>query len=1315
MRRAVKISAWTAGALLLFIVLLVGAVLVTGNTDSGRRLIERMTARLSDGHVQLSHLAGPFPAALDLGRLQLSDDRGVWLVAESISLRWSPWALLARHVQVESLSVGRLDIERRPVTKPDTKSSSPSIPRSDLEHLSIGTLQLGAELAGMPASLVVHGSAHFRSLQDANARVSAQRTGGSGDYELQLHFDPVRIDATLKVQEPANGPLENILTVPGLGDLSLLAKVSGARTAEKLELTLAAGDLRGRVQGTVNLAEPAADLDYAFDAPAMTPSPSISWQSLALHGRWHGPLKQAVADGSLQARRLQLPGGLAVDSLSADLTASGGLVSGRAVIDGMTIPGPEPTLLQGSPLTVDASMHVNDEGRPLQLAATHRLFSLTGRATTAGQQSAQLELRLLDLAPLAAIAGQKVRGSASIKAQLARDGSATRVTADATGAIDGGAAIWAGLLRDGNTGLQVSATVTDKEVKLQKLSLTGRALSLGLSGSVTRSDTPVLAAQLDLSLPDLARLSPALAGTLKLSGNLNGPTGNLAAVVQVTSALSVRGSPRGTVTASVRANGLPKAPRGNVEARGDLDGAPLLLDVSLVGAKGETVHAIIHHADWKSAHAEGDLLTGADFEQTSGNVRLRMGQLADLNRLLGSALQGSVSGELSMRPVGGHSHAQLRLDARDVQAGGLTSDLQLAASGTKDALSLRLAAKSPAVAGAPAEVTANALLNLGAHELRLEGAEGSYHEQTVRLSSPAVLSFADGFSIQGLKLQAQQAVLEVNGRFSPTLDVRASLQDLKPELINAFMPGLLANGTIQARANVHGSFDLPQGELHAEAIGMRSANDAARGLPAVDVRATAQLQGNTALLDSELTAGKASQLTLKGHAPLARDGALDLKLLGNVDVGLLNPLLEPHGRHVSGELKIDTTVTGAAAAPEIGGAIRIANGSLRDYIQGTNLTEITAEVTGSHGLLRIEKFTARAPPGDLSVTGTVGVLQPGVPVDLKLVARNAQPIASNIVTANLNSEITVKGTARERLDVAGKIDVNRADVTIPSGLPPNVAVLDVRRPGKAPPPPSEKPLVIGLNISVDAPRQILVKGRGLDAELGGQIRVRGTTDSPQVSGGFELLRGTFALASSNLTFSQGSVTFNGAGLVKKIDPTLDFTAQTTVVDVTATVRITGLADAPKIELSSTPDLPQDEILARLLFGESAAQLTALQVVQIGAALAKLSGGGGGFNPLEKIQKTLGLDRLSVAGGSSGTTPGAQNTGASIEAGRYVSSRVFVGVRESTTGASQLQVDVDLAKRVKLQARLGNGTATAQGTTPENDPGSSVGVAYQFEY
>jgi translocation and assembly module TamB len=280
-----------------------------------------------------------------------------------------------------------------------------------------------------------------------------------------------------------------------------------------------------------------------------------------------------------------------------------------------------------------------------------------------------------------------------------------------------------------------------------------------------------------------------------------------------------------------------------------------------------------------------------------------------------------------------------------------------------------------------------------------------------------------------------------------------------------------------------------------------------------------------------------------------------------------------------------------------------------------------------------------------------------------------------------------------------------------------VAVLDVRRPGKGPPPKPEKPLVITLNVAVDAPRQILVKGRGLDSELGGQIKIHGTTDIPIVSGEFELQKGSFTLGSSQLNFSSGTVTFNGQGLKKKIDPTLDFVAQTVVADVTATVKITGLADSPKIELSSTPDLPQDEIMARLLFGESAAQLSALQVVQIGAALASLSGGGGGLNPLTKLQKTLGLDRLTV-GSDSNPTTGANsqtNNGYSVEAGRYVSSRVFVAVKESTTGTSQLAVDVDLTKHLKLQTRLGNGSTTTQGTTPENDPGSSVGLAYQFEY
>jgi translocation and assembly module TamB len=259
MRRALRITAWTVGSVLLLVVGLAAAVLVAGNTARGRALIEQATARLTDGHVRLAGLSGSFPAAIDLEQLQLSDERGVWLTAYRVSLRWSPVALLRRHLKVESLRVVRLDIERRPVSQP-SQSASPSLPRIDVHQLSIGTLALGPQLAGARALLSVQGSVHLISLEDAAAAIVARRSDGNGAYELTLRFDPSRMDASLKLEEPASGPLENLLQYPGLGALSVTASLNGPRGAERLQLTARAGELRAQAQGTINLTRESADL-----------------------------------------------------------------------------------------------------------------------------------------------------------------------------------------------------------------------------------------------------------------------------------------------------------------------------------------------------------------------------------------------------------------------------------------------------------------------------------------------------------------------------------------------------------------------------------------------------------------------------------------------------------------------------------------------------------------------------------------------------------------------------------------------------------------------------------------------------------------------------------------------------------------------------------------------------------------------------------------------------------------------------------------------------------------------------------------------
>src|SRR4029077_14036670 len=131
-----------------------------------------------------------------------------------------------------------------------------------------------------------------------------------------------------------------------------------------------------------------------------------------------------------------------------------------------------------------------------------------------------------------------------------------------------------------------------------------------------------------------------------------------------------------------------------------------------------------------------------------------------------------------------------------------------------------------------------------------------------------------------------QAVFELKGEISPSLDLQASMHRVQFSLINVFVPGLLAAGTIEAGARLQGSWASPTGQVTLNATGLAFADDAALGLPSLDIHATAQLAANTADIDAGLVAGTASRLSLTGRAPLAADGALDLKIGGHVDVGM---------------------------------------------------------------------------------------------------------------------------------------------------------------------------------------------------------------------------------------------------------------------------------------------------------------------------------------------------------------------------------------------------------------------------------------------
>ncbi|WP_269749814.1 translocation/assembly module TamB domain-containing protein [Roseococcus microcysteis] len=227
-----------------------------------------------------------------------------------------------------------------------------------------------------------------------------------------------------------------------------------------------------------------------------------------------------------------------------------------------------------------------------------------------------------------------------------------------------------------------------------------------------------------------------------------------------------------------------------------------------------------------------------------------------------------------------------------------------------------------------------------------------------------------------------------------------------------------------------------------------------------------------------------------------------------------------------------------------------------------------------------------------------------------------------------------------------------------------------------------------------APRAIFVRGRGLEAELSGDIRVGGNLVAPTISGAFTLRRGQFDLAGRVLNLTRGAARFDTGTLI----PTLDFLATTRSRTHTITLTISGPANSPELTVGAQPDLPQDEALARLLFDRELERLSPFEIAALTQAVAQLAGimpSGGGVTG--RIREALGLDRLSAGA--------AEGGGATVEAGRYVAPGVYVGVRQGTSGATPgVGVQVELTPRLRLEAETQTGEA-----------GDRVGLTWSYEW
>lgn len=1320
-------------------VLVVLIVLIVANTGPGRRVIETEATSLTGGMVRIQGLAGRFPDALKLGQIQVWDANGPYVTVQGLVLDWSPLRLLRRVAQVDQLTAAHVDFSRLPGSSGPSKSSdggSFSLPvRIDLRHLHVDQATMGAAVAGTAATLVLDGSGRLDTLAEGAVRLDAQRLDGPGRYTIAGTVAADHIEAAVQADETARGLISSLASLPDLGAISIRASVDGPRDGLATKLDVSAGPLKAAASGTVDLVHEAADLALQAQAPAMAPAAGVSWESVLIDAHVQGPFKtpNAVATARIQALAA---GGARIGAVRADVDGNAGHVRLRATVADLHVPGPKPDLLAAAPVLLDVSAQLDAPERPMTFALRHPLVAIDGSVTTEAGQQGQAHLVLPDLAPLAAAAGVDIQGSTDLDLRAALDGNTTTVAAKGQVAVTGGLAPLPALVGpDGR--IDMAAAIRGQDVTLSRLSVNGKALQVSAQGGMTgQSDPAEQVIKLDwaVRLADMAAVQPDLSGSVDATGHASGTMAALAADADIDADMAAKGYKPGRIKAHVEATGLPGAPHALVTADGVLLEAPLSLALSADRTDG-TIHAAISRATWKTLQAEGDISFASGAVLPNGRLRIDLARLTDLQPLLGRPIAGQVAVMLDSDDQA----ARLSVTVRDASIPGaaavgkatlnaavtdplgtfavdgtFTADgvsagsakavsARLTAKGPQDALALTFAANAPALSGGAAKVSAAGILHVPDRTLALANLAASWKQQTVKLLAPVKFAFNDGVSMDRLRLGFRKAELSVSGSAGSKLDLTATLRDLPADIAAIADPSLAADGVIGAEAHLTGTSARPEGTVRLTADGVHLRQGPGQALPAAAVAMNAVLLGDQARLDTKLVAGP-SHVTVTGTAPFSTGGPLDLKAAGRVDLAMLDPLLTAQGRRARGIVTLDAAVTGTTVTPRANGTVVLANGDMTDYALGAHVSALAATLEASGETIRLTQFSGKADPGTIGGSGTIS-LAGAMPVDLRFTADNARPLSSDLVTALIDANLTVQGEVKGNLQAGGTLHVRRADIRVPDKMPASVAVLPVRDPNSPPPPPPvASNATIALNLTLDAPGQVFIRGRGLDAELGGTIHVRGTTANPLPDGGLHLRQGTLSVIGTTLNFTEGTIDFSGAGIS---DPSLHFVATSTTASIVATLTISGSAKDPKITLSSVPDMPQDEILSQLLFNTSSSKLSPLQLAQIAAALASLSGATSGADPLEKLRTTFGLDRLSIGSSSSGSP--------TLEAGRYLTRGVYLGAKQAASGTgTQATVQVDIAKGLKLETTAGSGTTSATGSTSSADA-ASVGLTYQFQY
>ncbi|WP_374297256.1 translocation/assembly module TamB domain-containing protein [Sphingomonas sp.] len=573
-------------------------------------------------------------------------------------------------------------------------------------------------------------------------------------------------------------------------------------------------------------------------------------------------------------------------------------------------------------------------------------------------------------------------------------------------------------------------------------------------------------------------------------------------------------------------------------------------------------------------------------------------------------------------------------------------------------------------------------------------AQGTLDRRPLRLLTPATITRdGAGWRLAQTQLSFSGGAVEMSGRFGGEEGaLEASLTRMPLAVLDIGYPGLglggNASGTIRVATHAEGA---PTGRVDLTVRGLTRSGLVLSSRP-IDM-------GLAGVLSADRLGVRA--VMASGGRTIGRGQAL-LQPLGSGDLGerLLRARLFAQLRYagpadtlwrltgiemfdLSGPVAIGADVSGQLAAPVIRGALQANGARIESGTTGTVLTNVQANGRFDGSRLVIDRFGADAGRGG-RVTGTGAfdfAARGGVGMDLTLQADRAVMIARDDIGATVSGPLSfVSDGSGGR--ITGDVVLNRSRYRLGQASAatavPKLAVREINVPGggvedEVP----SKPWT--LAVKARAPGQLMVSGLGLSSEWSADLQIGGEPTNPAITGQATLIRGDYEFAGREFNLDRGVIRFGGE---VPANPALDIVANANVTGLTASIRVTGTGLKPEIGFSSTPALPEDELLSRLLFGTSITNLSAPEALQLAAAVAALQDGGNGLNPINAVRRAAGLDRLRVLPADPQT-----GQGTSVAAGKFITRRFYAEIVSDGQGYSATRVEFQVTRWLSLLSSI----------------------------